>query len=47
MTTILLERPVYAESLASERRELLCGDCGYGALVREEPPESPMCRGSL
>lgn len=25
-------------------RELWCGRCGYGVVVRREPPECPMCR---
>ena len=25
-------------------RELWCGGCGYGVVVRREPPECPMCR---
>jgi rubrerythrin len=25
-------------------RELFCGECGYGIVVRREPPECPMCR---
>jgi rubrerythrin len=25
-------------------RELFCGDCGYGIVVRRDPPECPMCR---
>jgi rubrerythrin len=33
-------------SLLPERREIFCADCGYGAVVREEPPACPMCRGS-
>jgi hypothetical protein len=33
-------------SMEVERRELVCGTCGYGVVVRHEPPECPMCRGS-
>jgi hypothetical protein len=25
-------------------RELFCGECGYGVVVRRDPPECPMCR---
>jgi rubrerythrin len=25
-------------------RELFCSDCGYGIVVRRDPPECPMCR---
>jgi rubrerythrin len=25
-------------------RELWCGGCGYGVVVRRDPPECPMCR---
>jgi rubrerythrin len=24
--------------------ELFCGECGYGIVVRREPPACPMCR---
>lgn len=27
-------------------RELFCGECGYGIVVRRDPPECPMCRES-
>ena len=27
-------------------RELWCGSCGYGVVVRREPPDCPMCRES-
>jgi rubrerythrin len=26
-----------------EVRELFCGECGYGIVVRRDPPECPMC----
>lgn len=29
---------------AEPLRELWCRDCGYGAVVRAEPPVCPMCR---
>ena len=32
------------ETLLRSVRELWCGDCGYGVVVRREPPECPMCR---
>jgi rubrerythrin len=25
-------------------RDLWCGGCGYGVVVRGEPPECPICR---
>ena len=25
-------------------RELWCGACGYGVVIRREPPECPICR---
>jgi hypothetical protein len=25
-------------------RELFCGRCGYGIVIRREPPDCPMCR---
>jgi rubrerythrin len=25
-------------------RELVCRECGYGVVVRRDPPECPMCR---
>lgn len=28
------------------RRELVCGSCGYGAVVRMTPPACPMCHSS-
>lgn len=33
-------KPVPAPTL-----ELVCGECGYGVIVRRTPPECPMCRG--
>jgi rubrerythrin len=32
------------ESVQQPVRELWCGRCGYGAVVRRDPPECPMCR---
>lgn len=25
-------------------RELWCGSCGYGIVIRRDPPECPICR---
>ena len=25
-------------------RELFCSECGYGIVVRRDPPDCPMCR---
>jgi rubrerythrin len=25
-------------------RELWCGGCGYGIVIRRDPPECPICR---
>jgi hypothetical protein len=27
-------------------RELFCGACGYGIVIRRDPPACPMCRSS-
>jgi rubrerythrin len=32
------------ESTLQSVRELWCAACGYGVVVRREPPECPMCR---
>jgi rubrerythrin len=32
------------ESVRQSVRELWCGSCGYGVVVRRDPPECPMCR---
>lgn len=32
------------ETLLQSVRELWCAGCGYGVVVRREPPECPMCR---
>ncbi|MFL5926005.1 MAG: hypothetical protein ACJ77E_03615 [Gaiellaceae bacterium] len=29
---------------AARTHELVCGRCGYGIMVRAEPPRCPMCR---
>ena len=31
-------------TLLQSVRELWCGGCGYGVVVRCEPPACPMCR---
>jgi hypothetical protein len=40
-----LERE-HLDATSQTARELWCGGCGYGVVVRREPPECPMCRGS-
>lgn len=32
------------ESAQQSVREMWCGGCGYGVVVRCDPPECPMCR---
>ena len=32
------------EALLQSVRELWCGGCGYGVVVRRDPPACPMCR---
>jgi rubrerythrin len=32
------------ETLQVPVRELWCGGCGYGVVIRGEPPECPICR---
>ena len=32
------------QTLQQSVRELWCEGCGYGVVVRREPPECPMCR---
>ena len=34
----------HRESVQHRVRELWCGGCGYGVVVRRDPPECPMCR---
>jgi rubrerythrin len=34
------------ETLLRSVRELWCKGCGYGIVVRREPPVCPMCRGT-
>ena len=39
--TVGLKNP---ETLMQSVRELWCAGCGYGVVVRREPPECPICR---
>jgi rubrerythrin len=32
------------ETLRPSVRELWCGSCGYGVVIRRDPPECPICR---
>jgi rubrerythrin len=32
------------ETLQLSARELWCGGCGYGIVIRRDPPECPICR---
>ena len=41
MQAVELKNP---EALVQPVRELWCGACGYGVVVRREPAECPMCR---
>jgi len=41
MQAVELKNP---ETLLQSIRELWCGGCGYGVVVRREPPDCPMCR---
>ena len=41
MKTVGLKHP---EALVQSVRELWCARCGYGVVVRREPPECPLCR---
>jgi rubrerythrin len=36
--------PQNPATLLASVRELWCKRCGYGVVVRREPPECPMCR---
>jgi rubrerythrin len=42
MTTVELETTQGLQ--AAPPRELWCRECGYGVVVRSEPPACPMCR---
>ena len=44
MSTTTLEKT--DREFFDEVREHFCGECGYGIVVRREPPECPMCRSS-
>jgi hypothetical protein len=39
-------RPVKGLWRLIDRVELQCRGCGYGAVVRGDPPPCPMCRGN-
>lgn len=41
MSAIEVENRESAQQLV---RQLWCGGCGYGVVVRRDPPECPMCR---
>jgi hypothetical protein len=41
MSAVELAQP---ESAQESVRELWCGGCGYGVVIRRDPPECPMCR---
>jgi len=41
---MLAVEPKTREPLLGSVRELWCGGCGYGVVVRREPPECPVCR---
>jgi rubrerythrin len=44
MSTTTLEKT--ARDFFDEVRELFCRACGYGIVVRRDPPNCPMCRGT-
>jgi rubrerythrin len=46
MSTITTSSPA-ARRRFGEVRELFCGGCGYGVVIRRDPPECPMCRSSV
>ncbi len=41
MSAVAPEKP---EARLRSVRELWCAGCGYGVVVRREPPACPMCR---
>jgi rubrerythrin len=41
MSAVTVKNP---ETLLQAARELWCARCGYGVVVRREPPACPMCR---
>jgi rubrerythrin len=42
MSTTTLEKT--DRDFFDDGRELFCRECGYGIVVRGDPPECPMCR---
>lgn len=42
MSTTTLEKT--DREFFDEAHELFCRECGYGVVVRREPPDCPMCR---
>jgi len=42
MSTATLEKT--ARDFFGDARTLFCQECGYGIVVRRDPPECPMCR---
>jgi rubrerythrin len=34
----------HLEELQPSVRELWCAGCGYGVVIRRDPPECPICR---
>lgn len=44
MTALLTERRQHEQEALA--RELYCATCGYGIVVRRDPPLCPMCRAS-
>jgi len=44
MTTKLALETTRRRPAARLPRELWCNECGYGVVVRSEPPACPMCR---
>jgi rubrerythrin len=44
MSTTTLEKT--ARDFFDDVRELFCSECGYGIVVRRDPPDCPMCRSS-
>jgi rubrerythrin len=44
MSTTTLERT--DREFFDDVRELFCSECGYGIVVRRDPPDCPICRAS-
>jgi rubrerythrin len=42
--TVAVETTKQGWQAATLRREFWCSMCGYGVVVRAEPPACPMCR---